>query len=380
MPNAKGNILIVDDDTTILDTETLLLESEGHTVVRAAYGQDALNKLAKMEPRADLIISDVLMPEMDGYELCREVRQDRRTQDTPFLFVSAVTTAEEKLKCFEAGGDDFILKVDLLRDVAAKASHLIDIALNRRSLEQRVRDSQRAAFQAMTYSSDLGRIVAFYQDTANAAIVEDVALRALQVTTEWELDCVLRVRKNTTYLLFKNGGNVAPLEANVLELTANKGRFFDFGGRTVVNHAHFSLLVKNMPTSNPERYGLLKDTLGTLGHAIDSRLEFVLTRDAISQKDAVLQALQSAMTRIRMLFQDIQHANVSATDQLKNELDDALLRLGLLEYQEQDIQDIADRCQLQIAESAQRGAELNTHFDDLINLLMKKTTAQATIA
>lgn len=378
MPNAKGNILIVDDDVTILDTETIVLESAGHTVIRAIDGQDALNKLSKMEPAADLIISDVLMPKVDGYELCRRIRQVNRTLETPFLFVSAVTTTEEKLKCFEAGGDDFILKTDLLRDFTAKANFLIDIALNRRSLEQRMRDSQRAAYQAMTYSSDLGRIVAFYQDTANAATVEDVAHRALQVTLDWELDCVLRVRNNAAYLLFKNGGNIAPLEANVLELTANKGRFFDFGGRTVVNHSHFSLLVKNMPTGIPERYGLLKDTLGTLGHAIDSRLESVLTRDAVSQKDAVLQALQTAMTRIRMLFQDIQHANVSATDQLKNELDDALLRLGLLEYQEQDIQDIAERCQHQIAENAQRGEELNTQFNDLMNLLLEKTSAVAT--
>lgn len=380
MPNAKGNILIVDDDMTILDTETSILESEGHTVIRAADGLDALEKLSKMEPAADLIISDVLMPKMDGYDLCRRVRQNDRTHETPFLFVSAVTTAEEKLKCFEAGGDDFILKIDLLKDVAAKASHLIDIAFNRRNLEQRMRDSQRAAYQAMTYSSDLGRIVAFYQDTANAATVDDVARCALQVTSEWELDCVLRIRKSATYLLFKNGGNVAPLEANVLELTANKGRFFDFGGRTVVNHAHFSLLVKNMPVSNPERYGLLKDILGTLGHAIDSRLEFVLTRDAISQKDAVLQALKTAMTRIRTLFQDIQHANVSATDQLKNELDDALLRLGLLEYQEQDIQDIAERCQHQIAENAQRGEELNTQFNDLMSLLVEKSATPVTTA
>src|SRR6266446_2836275 len=97
------NILIVDDSPTNLLLLRFNLESGGHTVCEAADGVEALALLNR--EHVDVIISDILMPRMDGYRLCHEVRKSERLCAIPFIFHTATYTSpgDEKL-CLDLGG------------------------------------------------------------------------------------------------------------------------------------------------------------------------------------------------------------------------------------------------------------------------------------
>jgi PAS domain S-box-containing protein len=100
-------IMAVNDEPAVLELLTVLLEHEGYRVVAASNGRQALELAGTVEP--DIIISDVVMPEMDGLELCRRFKQEPRTESVPVLLMSAVrNTGEDNLAGLNAGADDYL--------------------------------------------------------------------------------------------------------------------------------------------------------------------------------------------------------------------------------------------------------------------------------
>jgi two-component system chemotaxis sensor kinase CheA len=106
---ARQRILIVDDSITTRTLEKNILEATGYTIQVATDGQEALNVIAAGEP-PDLIISDVIMPRVDGFELTRRIKGDPRIAHVPVILVTSLDSAEDKTKGIEAGADAYIAK------------------------------------------------------------------------------------------------------------------------------------------------------------------------------------------------------------------------------------------------------------------------------
>jgi formate hydrogenlyase transcriptional activator len=106
--NIEYDILIVDDEIPSLQLLTELLDKEGYQVRPAEEAQTAIDSALAKPP--SLILLDVRMPEIDGFEICRRLKQDRRTLNVPIIFVSALIDIEARIQGFEAGGVDFISK------------------------------------------------------------------------------------------------------------------------------------------------------------------------------------------------------------------------------------------------------------------------------
>ncbi len=106
--NIENDILIVDDEIPSFRLLTELLEKKGYQIRPAEKAQTAIDAALAKPP--SLILLDVRMTDMDGFELCRRLKQDKRTQHVPIIFVSALDDVEARIKGFEAGGVDFISK------------------------------------------------------------------------------------------------------------------------------------------------------------------------------------------------------------------------------------------------------------------------------
>jgi PleD family two-component response regulator len=106
--NCPSKILIVDDTPENLTVLRDILARDGHQVRPVLQGELAL-KIARMDP-PDLILLDVLMPGLNGYETCAQIKADPFTADNPVLFISALDSTTDKLRGFQAGGLDYITK------------------------------------------------------------------------------------------------------------------------------------------------------------------------------------------------------------------------------------------------------------------------------
>ena len=363
MSNQAVSILVVDDEDLIRNTHGLMLEGCGYEVLYAENGKQALTTLNDKTDDICVVVTDVKMPEMDGYELCRQIRDDVRWQDLPVLFVTALDTLEEKLCGYEAGGTDYIIKPLIADELKNKVSTLLKIREQSLELKQRLQESTQAAMQAMSYSADLGQILEFYKNSLSAPDFASIASLLFEVTNAYGLKCVLQIYAPAKVETFAHAGQASPLEMNVMELARGKARFLDFGARTIINYQDFSLLVKNMPLEDRERYGTLKDSLGNLCNAIEARVSLLINDDAQARNQQVLSTIRSALDEIGQDFARVQKENITAIEDMMTDIDQAFLRLGLSEKQEEDIHAITRTCLEKTHQNYYKGIAVNERFD-----------------
>ncbi len=116
-------VLVVDDNPSSRLTAVALLSVEGYDVLEADSGPAALESVVATNP--DLILLDVMMPGMDGFEVCRRLKQDEQTRLTPVVFVTALDDRRARLKGIEAGGDDFLTKPFDQLELSARVKSLV---------------------------------------------------------------------------------------------------------------------------------------------------------------------------------------------------------------------------------------------------------------
>jgi DNA-binding NtrC family response regulator len=133
LPGAR--ILIVDDTPANLDLLARVLEPHGCTVLAAPCGEVALRIAAKADP--DLMLLDVMMPDLDGYETCRRIKGDPATSNIPVLFISAKDEAQSMLEGFAAGGVDYIAKPFQPEEVLARVGTHLSLSRLARALREK---------------------------------------------------------------------------------------------------------------------------------------------------------------------------------------------------------------------------------------------------
>lgn len=132
--NYKGNIVIVDDNPNNLRLLASLLNRSGYKVRPVSTGKLALST-TKVNP-PDLILLDINMPEMDGYEVCQALKNDALTSDIPVIFISALNEAFSRIKGFEVGGVDYITKPFEFREVLVRVSTHIQLYKFQKKLQE----------------------------------------------------------------------------------------------------------------------------------------------------------------------------------------------------------------------------------------------------
>lgn len=132
-----SQILVVDDTPANLKLITEILASRGYRVRAAPSGRLALKTVAVELP--DLILLDVKMPDMDGYEVCRRLKSEERSRMIPVIFISALTDTEDKIRGFQAGGVDYITKPFQTEEVHARVSTHLKLHFYQDALEEKSR-------------------------------------------------------------------------------------------------------------------------------------------------------------------------------------------------------------------------------------------------
>lgn len=165
---AESRVLIVDDNEFNRKSLALLIRRAGITNVEfAADGRQGLEKVERFKP--DLVLLDVDMPNMDGLEMCRTLRAQPRHAELPILFQTALDRDEEQVRCFDAGGSDFISKPIKAGECIARVRHqlerrklFIDLAAFRERVEKELKHAQAMQLSLLPEGRRLGEVEARY--------------------------------------------------------------------------------------------------------------------------------------------------------------------------------------------------------------------------
>ena len=127
MASNPSNILIVEDDKDTAQMLIAYFEAQGYAVTSAAWGQDAL-RMAQNDPMPDLVLLDIRLPDMDGYEVCRQLRSQRRTFGIPIIFLTERRERNDRMAGLELGAVDYITKPFDIQELKLRVRNALDRA------------------------------------------------------------------------------------------------------------------------------------------------------------------------------------------------------------------------------------------------------------
>jgi two-component system phosphate regulon response regulator PhoB len=148
----SASILIVEDEQDLLTTLDYNLASEGYQTRCAPCGNEAL-ELARLEPLPDLIILDLMLPDISGTEVCRQLRADSKTKRIPIMMVTAKGEEIDRVVGFEMGADDYMVKPFSVRELLLRVK-----AILRRSVVEEVSSTVRSMFGCLVLDSEAHRV------------------------------------------------------------------------------------------------------------------------------------------------------------------------------------------------------------------------------
>ena len=373
MSNQRLSILIVDDNQDNCDLLEDIFEQDYN--VKSVYcGQDCLDMLEAQS--YDLVLLDINMPEMDGFEVCRRIKLHATLQSTPVIFVSALASAEERLQGYECGAEDYITKPFRGDDIVATVAKVLELRQQTKVIEQQSKDAISTAFQAMTNSSELGCIIQFMQASYQCKTIERLADELLQTLSNFGLNSCLmfRTRYQTRYF----GCKPDSMEAKVLQRFYNSDRIVDFGARTLMNDEHVSILVRNMPLDKPDDYGRIKDNLASLLSGTEARsraleIEHELEHERVRGLHAILEQSEGRLNSISKLVSEQHEKASSVLLSINGKIESIIFALGLDEAQEHSILSAIDHGIEELGVLTQYSADIENSFKGFVGDLEKIT-------
>lgn len=261
------NILVVDDTADCRLMLRAMLEND-YCVAEVDSGDMCLVEVSKTMP--DLILLDVDMPGISGFEACVQLRKEYPSESLPIIFVSGLDSYEERLAGYEAGADDYIIKPVEPEILFAKVANCLKQRQKMSAAKASATEAVSIAMEAMTVSSELGQVVQFIKDVQSIKNAEEVGCAMSNILSSFGMNSVARVDTGSIAYI---GCDEESIEAKVLSrFVVHNERILSVGIRTVIRDPHIVLLIKDMPLDDEKRCGRFRDHLAVLMDIADAQL------------------------------------------------------------------------------------------------------------
>ena len=306
-------VLAIDDDKLVHKIiEDALAES--CNLIHAKNGDEGLRLALKYQP--DIILLDVEMPGLNGFEVCEKLKKSPDTFEIPVMFLSSRTDISERMRGYNSGAADYIVKPFNREELLARINVLDDYRQVSQRLKQDIEQAQITAEIAMTDSGDMGRIMRYVGQSYHAHDLDSLSSFFFEFFVPLQLEVAVAFWHQQGEVFKSAEGAIQPIEQELLEQNREGNRFVDFGRRTIINYPKVSLLIKNMPTDDPGMYGRYKDLLPHLLEATNAKIQDMEESDqAIEQVEQIGQVCDDIAQQL--VFLDMHHSTQSENfDQL----------------------------------------------------------------
>lgn len=299
MDAEKKRVLIVDDST---DDIQFIMENikDEYAVLVATNGVKGLD-VSSNNPRPDVILMDVMMPEMTGYEACRKIKENPDTQDISVIFISANDSTEEILAGYDAGGSDYLTKPVNPDELLKKIKLTIDEDEKKIKLRKENLEINKAFMTSMTANGELGGLLGFLRESFFIDDYDKLGKQIVKTLLEnMSLNSTVQIRIFDEILNYSPDGNIFNLEAELLRRVRDGGRIINRGKRLILNFGDISVLVKNMPLEDADLCGRIRDNLSLMLEGAMARLSSI--KVLIENRNYSVHAMREVLQQLESNF------------------------------------------------------------------------------
>ncbi|MCB5196682.1 response regulator [Deefgea salmonis] len=365
-------LLIVDQDCSAY--EALQEKLGAHFTIQMTQSSDqAMAVLADIAP--DILLIDGNLADQSAYAVCQKYKKNNPNGQLLFI---ASTEKGDYLAAYDAGADDFISKPFFNDELQQK------LILFKRSIEetQQLRSSVQAAtdtaMQAISNSAELGTVINFFKK-ASLAPDEASLLKALvQTTAKFQVQVAAQIHHQGTLATLNSQGRSSPLEEHMLQtLAQDPQRIYEMGKRLVINFPRIILQVKDMPISQPDLCGRLRDHIAILVEAAETRLDGILNEGQIrGQQQLTLNAItliQSSIQKLENEYRQQAGSSMRLFSELQEKFEHKMVYLGLTDSQEGALLDMIAQSLAAATQIYDQGLSLDDEFSHVIATLIYLT-------
>lgn len=367
---SKFKVMVVDDDPIITELMVSVLDQE-FEATSVNNGQEALQ--AVLENIPDVILLDIDMPGMDGYEVCQRLKENDETAGIPVIFVSAHDTLEERLNAYDSGGEDFVIKPFEPDEMMKKVHVAIKYRAEREQLKEEKAQAMQMAMSVMTNLGETGVVLGFLRNCFSCTNYRDLARLAIETLQQYDLECQIQIRTRRETLTYTKNGTASGLEASVFEKMLGMGRIFQFKTRMVVNYERVSLLIVNMPQDNEELAGRIRDNAALVAEGAETTANAIFLSEETREKSELLgHVARKTKEAVEILKEQYQSQKVEAQmvlHRLEEDVEKVFYRLGLTEPQEEVVRETVRGAALRAISLYDKGIDLDHHLGTILREL-----------
>jgi len=365
---SKPVICYLDDDETNLQLVISSLEQQFY-VETLSESLGALEKIRAIKP--ELVILDVNMPDINGYEMCRLIRQDSDLSGLPVVFLTCLTTLKDRLEGYDAGGDAYLGKPFKI----AELTSVIHVHLHRRHqldvIQEQMLSAQDMAMTMMKTQSELGEVVQFSRNVSRANNIEAFTSTLFDTLARFGLESSIQINLLSGALHRRSdAGALTGMEQELFELSSGAGRITSFGNKCIYTSKHLVLLVKNVPLEDIELAGRLRDHLAIVVDSADVSLRLIeqdlqLKQKKIEVSGTSLNTINNEFDSILDRLKQMDSQAKQAFESLSLNIEMSFLYLGLTEQQEGQLLTLVKESR----EKADGYKEMSAHMFDSMQLI-----------
>lgn len=305
---------------------------------------------------------------LDLKHLQRVIEADK-SFNIPVLVLANASSVQDKLDALEIGADDFIEPSVVPEEACARVTKAMLHRIAADQLSNHVEIAKQTALTAMEDNSDLGANIQFLLSVHDCDNLDQLGQMFFSTIERYGLKCSLQLRGDYEIKNMEAHGMAKDLESQLLTQLKDRERYIDFGPRTIINFGRVSLLIKNMPVDEADKYGSIKDNTFALIQGMNARVQSLDDEAHLIKERETLRTLASD---VRSVMRGIQASYQAVMLDIANEVDHTnesilakLPSCALTEADEAIIETIMSKCVANTTEIFNKGL----HVDEAIKRL-----------
>lgn len=333
-------ICCIDDDIDNLNMLNEIL-ADKYEVFLVDAPEVAIERLNNIQPH--VILLDVNISRINGYSLCKKIRDSELIGSTPVIFVSCMKELKDRLAGYECGGDGYITKPFDTRELRLIVHSHVTRKLQYEATKSSLKQLETMQWSMLKNSSEMSELLKFSRGISRvkdeAAFVDHI----FSTLTNFGLKATLLVKLVSGEIVARNDGKPFTLiEKELLDMAQCGPKITAHGTKYIFKGSNLVLLIKNMPIEDSELVGRLRDHLCILLDSAEASIEIIngerLRRhNDESKTKATLGTVQDEFDKMTSLAERLYKQSTSSVEKLSRELENAFMFMNLTEEQEHQI-------------------------------------------